>query len=226
VRTSDAMVHRIAAFEGGGPRIYDDGAGVKTVGHGHTENVPGTGWWVKGQNTRWVLTAAEQLQLLKVDLTRKYEPYVNQLLKAGVKLTQGMYDALVSLVYNCGGGAVAIGSTVGSALRRHDWDAASAGFLIWSKARIGGSGPPVVWPGLLERRKQERELFDEYTVPSYLTAGEATLARKLLDWRRRGVNVAGRAAAKRALHVKYNAIRKGSTKNRPKRRAFIRRIAY
>lgn len=225
MRASQAFYNEVALSEGPGPRVYNDGAGVMTVGHGHTgDDVPGNGWWIEGQKERHVLTPSEQMRLLKRDLWEKYEPALQALIRAGVKLTQGQYDALLSLIYNCGVGAISAGTTIGNALRRGNYYAAAAGFMLWNKAPRNGVGPPVVWPGLTTRRRRERDLFLANTIPSYMTAGERTAIRKLMDWRRRGTNVRGRSAMKAYLKARLKIIAKGTRANRAKRRSFIRKV--
>src|SRR2546423_225409 len=85
----------IEGFEGFVSHRYDDGTGVITIGYGTT------GADVSPLPT--FLTRAQAEQLLREKLVRKYEPAVNGL---GVPLNQNQFDALVSLVYNCGTGAM------------------------------------------------------------------------------------------------------------------------
>lgn len=133
----------IAQFEGCVLHPYRDAVGVWTIGYGHTAGV--------GPGTKPLPSKASALALLREDLDLHYAPPVAAL---PVKLSQNQLDALVSLVYNCGPGCIARGTTIGDALRRADWSAASAGFMLWTRA--GGN----VLPGLVTRRKKERALFD------------------------------------------------------------------
>jgi lysozyme len=139
----------IARFEGGQSRDglfhpYRDVVGVWTIGYGHTAGVSAASK---------PLTKAQALALLRDDLDHRYAPPVLALVKAGVPLTQNMVDALVSLVYNCGPGAIAPSGTIGRALRAHRFQDAANGFLLWCRA--GGQ----ILPGLRSRRIIERALF-------------------------------------------------------------------
>ena len=73
------------------------------------------------------------------------------------QLTQSMFDALCSLVYNAGPSTVAPGSTIGDALRKPvpDYYSAWAGFALWRKQK----GKDLL--GLARRRAEEMSLFLE-----------------------------------------------------------------
>jgi len=121
-------------------RAYLCPAGIWTIGWGHT----GTDVY-KGL----VITLAEAEDLLERDL-RTSEGYVNSLVK--VKLTQNQFDALVSFIYNVGGGAFK-GSTLLRLLNAGDYKGAADQLLRWDKAK------GKVLAGLTKRRQKERELF-------------------------------------------------------------------
>lgn len=121
-------------------RAYLCPAGIWTIGWGHT----GTDVY-KGL----VITLAEAEDLLERDL-RTSEGYVNSLVK--VKLTQNQFDALVSFVYNVGGGAFK-DSTLLRLLNAGDYKGAADQLLRWDKAK------GKVLAGLTKRRQKERELF-------------------------------------------------------------------
>jgi lysozyme len=80
-----------------------------------------------------------------------------------VELTQSMFDALVSLVYNCGPGAInpvrSKMPVIGRALRGGDYYAAWAGFASWRKQK----GKNLL--GLARRRAKEMVLFLEDGIP-------------------------------------------------------------
>lgn len=114
---------------------------VWTIGWGHTRGVqPGD-----------QITPEEADVLLREDLADA-ERAINRL---GLPLTQSQFDALVSLVYNVGGGAVSGNSTIGRALRRHRWYDAWRGFALWTKQ----SGSDL--RGLARRRAREMALYVE-----------------------------------------------------------------
>lgn len=119
---------------------YLDGGGVWTIGYGHT-----------GADVRGGLTIplSEAERLLTRDL-RVAEGHVNDAVK--VKLTQNQFDALVSFVYNVGGGAFR-SSTLLKLLNAGDYEGAANQLPRWNK----DNGKVV--KGLTNRRHEERELF-------------------------------------------------------------------
>lgn len=119
---------------------YKDGGGVWTIGYGHT-----------GADVREGLTIplSEAERLLTRDL-RVAEGHVNDAVK--VKLTQNQFDALVSFVYNVGGGAFR-SSTLLKLLNAGDYGNAADQLLRWNK----DNGKVV--DGLTNRRREERSLF-------------------------------------------------------------------
>lgn len=119
---------------------YQDGGGVWTIGYGHT-----------GSDVREGLTIplSEAERLLTRDL-RTAEWHVTRLVQ--VKLTQNQFDALVSFVYNIGGGAFET-STMLRLLNAGEYEGAANQFLRWNK----DNGKVV--DGLTNRRRKERELF-------------------------------------------------------------------
>lgn len=119
---------------------YLDTGGVWTIGYGHT-----------GVDVREGLTIplSEAERLLTRDL-RVAEKHVNEAVK--VKLTQNQFDALVSFVYNVGGGAFR-SSTLLKLLNAGDYEGAANQFPRWNK----DNGKVVA--GLTNRRHEERVLF-------------------------------------------------------------------
>lgn len=89
------------------------------------------------------------------------EEAVNRLieLNSSVKLSQSMFDALVSLIFNVGPSCVAVGSTVGDNLRNNMYYLACNGFFLWCKQK----GKDLL--GLARRRAKEMVLFLEDGVP-------------------------------------------------------------
>lgn len=117
-------------------------AGVLTIGYGHTGKDV-----VEGM----VIDHQEADRLLQVDL-EKFEKEVSKLVKVGI--TQNQFDALISFTYNLGASALK-GSTLLKKLNAGEYMAAANEFPKWVKA--GGK----VLPGLVTRRRKERELFLE-----------------------------------------------------------------
>lgn len=119
---------------------YLDGGGVWTIGYGHT-----------GSDVREGLTIplSEAERLLTRDL-KVAEGYINEAVQ--VKLTQNQFDALVSFVYNVGGGAFKT-STMLKMLNAGDYEGAAKQFPRWNK----DNGKVV--QGLINRRQKEQALF-------------------------------------------------------------------
>lgn len=96
-----------------------------------------------------VLSMAEVDDILAKDLTT-FERGVLRLCPEG--LTQGRFDALVSFSFNVGLGNLQR-STIRMKHNRGDFDGAAESFMAWTKA--GGKE----LPGLVKRRKHERDLY-------------------------------------------------------------------
>ena len=131
-------------FEGLRLKAYRDGAGVLTIGYGHTG--PDV---YEGQ----IVTELEAEQLLARDLASAIA-CVNAAVKFGVKLTQGQFDALVDFAFNCGRGNL-LSSTLLRMVNAGELAAAAAQFGLWIHA--GGA----VEPGLVTRRAAEAALFSQ-----------------------------------------------------------------
>jgi lysozyme len=133
----------VAKWEGWSPVAFLDTIAsppVPTAGYGHTGPDVHVGeHWSKTKGlrvlTRDLLTAARA-----VDRNVK------------VKLTIRQRIALISLVFNCGPGAVG-GSTLQRKLNAGNYLGAANEFLEWCHA--GGN----IVPGLLNRRREERWMF-------------------------------------------------------------------
>ena len=138
---SDSGLRLIEGFEGYSSTRYLDSVGVPTIGYDTTAAVVGT---VPATTTR------EQAEKwLRDSVAQKYEPAVNAL---GVPMTQNQFDALVSLAYNCGPGAM--GWNIGVHMRQRNYAQASADFMRY----VNAGGRPL--QGLVNRRAAERKLFD------------------------------------------------------------------
>lgn len=122
---------------------YEKARGIKTIGYGHVIR--------KGESFNEPMTQAEADALLLKDLA-EFEGYVRAYVK--VPLTQGQYDALVSLMFNVGPGNFRA-SSVYTSLKAGDYAAAADWFL--EKGLISQKG--VVLRGLVDRRERERAMF-------------------------------------------------------------------
>ena len=137
-----ALIKEFEGFPFGG-QPYLDAVGVWTIGYGHTADV--------GPHSRR-LTEREASRLLEQDLRRNYGRVIEALPVAD-DLNDNQVAALMSFVYNLGGGAVSPETGIGRALRARQWQRAADEMLRWNRA--GGR----VLPGLTRRRKAERALF-------------------------------------------------------------------
>jgi len=139
----------IAKFEGLRLKAYPDpGTGNEpwTIGYGTT--VYPDGRKVKKGD---VITKAQALEYLQHD-TRRFANAVGQVVS--VPLNQNRFDALVSFTYNVGISAFSR-STLLRKINAREYEAAEAEFDKW----VYAAGK--VLPGLVTRRKAERELFKE-----------------------------------------------------------------
>lgn len=145
MNTSEKGVALIRQSEGFSATPYQCPAGIWTIGFGSTFHVDGTPI-KRGDAT---VTIAQALDLLRATLMQ-YEAEVTRSVK--VPLTQGQFDALVSLTYNIGTGNFRT-STLLRKLNEGNYGAAAGQFERWDKA--GG----VSLPGLVKRRAAEKALF-------------------------------------------------------------------
>jgi lysozyme len=127
-------------------RIYRDVVGVRTIGIGHR---------IVDEDERKRfergITEQEAEDILRRDLA-----WVERSIaaKVAVPLAQGEYDALVSLVFNCG--PLPLHQTLGRILNMGEYDKARERFTDWIK----GGSPPVALPVLVARRAREQVLWD------------------------------------------------------------------
>ena len=131
------------SFEGLRLSAYRDGAGVLTIGFGHTGKDV-----YEGQT----ITDPQAEALLVRDMAFAVSCVNSWVDWKKVTLTQGQFDALVDFTYNAG-----VGSFRSSSLLRlvnaGDFTNAARQFGLWVHA--GGK----IEPGLVARRKAEMEMF-------------------------------------------------------------------
>jgi lysozyme len=142
--TSQDMIDKIKQKEGFRGSVYQDVAGIWTIGYG-TTFIDGIR---VGKNTPPIDEARGE-ELLKQDV-KLFEVAV----KVGVRvpITQSMFDAMVSLTYNIGPAAFRSSSVVRE-INEGNYDAAADAFRMWKFA--GGQ----VVAGLEARREEERSWF-------------------------------------------------------------------
>lgn len=141
-KLSKAGAAMICSFEGVRLKAYRDSGGILTIGYGHT------GADVKPGQT---ITQARALALFRKD-SGWAQAAVRKL---GLRLTQGQFDALTSIVFNCGAGILGKDRTLGAALDRKDMKAAARAFGLYVKDARGNT-----LLGLVRRRAAERKRFE------------------------------------------------------------------
>lgn len=146
---SDFGIDLIRSFEGLRTQAYLDSVNIWTIGYG-TIKYPSGKRVTKGD----VCTEAQAKMYMKNDL-KGFVAAINNLVK--VPLNQNQFDALVSLTYNIGEGAIA-GSTLLKRLNEGNYKEAAAQFDVWNKGKV--KGVLQVIPGLTNRRAKERKLFE------------------------------------------------------------------
>jgi len=139
MKTGTKGIELIKHFEGCELEAYKCAAGVWTIGYGH----------IKGVTPESVITQ-EQAEQMLVEELNEYEGYINDMVTT--PLSQNQFDALVSWVYNLGGGNLKA-STLLKVVNQGDFDGVPAQIMRWNKA--GGK----VLEGLTRRRQAEADLF-------------------------------------------------------------------
>lgn len=137
-----------AGFESFQPKAYLDPGGKLTIGYGHTAAV------APGQEC----TQPEAEEWLRQDMTWAVAVVNHTLDGAGVKVSQGTFDALSDFVFNVGSRAF-INSTFLRSIFKGDLESACASILLYCHDSKG-----EVLPGLVRRRRAEVKLID----PTYL----------------------------------------------------------
>jgi lysozyme len=118
MKTSERGIALITSFEKLRLHAYVDTGGVWTIGYGHTRGVREGDCITTMQATHFMI---EDLANAEHDVT---------VLTIDIPLTQSMFDALVSLVFNIGYPNFA-GSTLLKFLQTHQYMAAAGEFMRW-----------------------------------------------------------------------------------------------
>jgi lysozyme len=139
MKTGTKGIELIKHLEGCELEAYKCAAGVWTIGYGH----------IKGVTPESVITQ-EQAEQMLVEELNEYEGYINDMVTT--PLSQNQFDALVSWVYNLGGGNLKA-STLLKVVNQGEFDGVPAQIMRWNKA--GGK----VLEGLTRRRQAEADLF-------------------------------------------------------------------
>lgn len=146
----------IKAYEKFVPHPYKDVVGKWTIGYGNTYYPDGT----KVKPTDKHLTEAEAAELKQTIIDQDFSPAVNRIFAdeiAAGKISQNQFDALISLAYNIGIGALARSNSITKNIKAGRYDAAADGFLKYNNGTVNGKFGPI--NGLTIRRGKERALF-------------------------------------------------------------------
>lgn len=131
------------------PRVYNDVAGLPTVGYGHKL----TAAELANQSFKDGIDEATATRLLRADVATAVGA-VNR--HVSVALTPQQFDALVSFVYNVGSGNFQ-SSTALRTVNARDWAAVPAALAMFNKVRQNGQLVPS--NGLTARRAAEAAMF-------------------------------------------------------------------
>jgi lysozyme len=135
--------------------LYDnDGAGNTTIGYGHLVHPHKIDGDPSEEQFKYGITEEQADEILRDDV-RKAESEVNQ--RIHVPLTQNMFDALTSLMFNLGPGGFDK-ARMGPLLKEGDYLGAARDFERLDHMS-GPSGGMVVSAGLANRRRAEEQLF-------------------------------------------------------------------
>jgi len=155
MQMSENGLELLKQWEGFKLTVYNDSAGLPTIGVGHliTQSERNSGnIIINGVAVKYAggLTDQQVVDLLSQDV-QPAEESVNNGVK--VPLNQNQFDALVSFTFNVGGGAFA-GSTLLKVLNQKQYTEVPNQLLRWTKA--GGQ----VVQGLVNRRQNEIKLWN------------------------------------------------------------------
>ncbi|MBN8530387.1 MAG: lysozyme [Alphaproteobacteria bacterium] len=139
--TGEAGLDLLRRFEGFSAQAYRCAAGHLTIGYGHVVR--------QGEVYADGISEADALALLARDVVVA-EDAVRRCITA--PLNQAQFDALVSFVFNLGGGALQR-SSLRRKVNRQEHDEIPGEFLKW----VWASGKKL--PGLIRRRRAEAALY-------------------------------------------------------------------
>jgi lysozyme len=147
MKISENGINLIKKFESLRLHAYLDlgDSGIATIGYGTT--------FIDGRPVvmGMVITELQANEYLMKDIL-KFENSVNKLIS--VEISQKMFDALVSFVYNVGTSNFEK-STLLKCINKGQFDLASAEFEKWNKSQ------GKILKGLIRRRTEEAKLFSE-----------------------------------------------------------------
>ena len=150
MQISDKGLQNIIAYEGLELNAYKCPAGVWTIGVGHTGSVDGVPIG-KGM----IISEIQAMALLRQDI-RNIEQYLNRQSFAKI-LTQGMFDALVSFIFNVGTGAFQTSTMRRKLCLNAAPEEIAREFGKWVYGSVGGKKERLT--GLVRRRECEARMF-------------------------------------------------------------------
>lgn len=150
MKPSNNFNNLIRLFEGCFLKAYKDSVGIATIGIGTIKYPNGVA--VKMGDT---CTEDQAYEYLNHEVESKVAA-INKLL-TGIQLNQNQFDAIVSLTYNIGTGALA-SSTVLKLIKVNPIDPLiEQAWLMWNKGTVNGK--KVAIKGLTNRRVKEYHLY-------------------------------------------------------------------
>ena len=135
MQTSEAGIAFIKSNEGFAAKVYND-VGKPAIGYGHDLQ--------PGESYPEGISLDEADLLLRKDLAKRYEPFVNKMVPSDC--TQGQFDALVDFCYNLGPANL-------QTMLNHGWADVPNQIPRWDRV----SGAPNA--GLAARRQAEVAMF-------------------------------------------------------------------
>ncbi|HEY0462090.1 MAG TPA: peptidoglycan-binding protein [Pyrinomonadaceae bacterium] len=151
MKISQNCLDLIKKWEGFRMDAYLDPVKIPTIGYGTIRYPDGRKVKLGDQTSE-----PEAESFLKFEVDQMVKTLEKTL--AGINLNQNQFDAIVCLCYNIGVGGFQ-GSTILRKLKEGDFQAAAAAFGLWNKGTL--NGVKTALPGLTNRRREERELFEK-----------------------------------------------------------------
>lgn len=141
MRVSEGFIDHLCSLEGLRTTTYTDSGGVRTIGCGHTGSAVNRG----------SITRTDAYDLVRKDVER-FEACIHRNVTA--PLTQGAFDALVSLAYNMGCNGIMGTGVVQLVNQKRYQEAADKIRTVGLRDRKGN-----VLRGLITRRNIEADMF-------------------------------------------------------------------
>lgn len=134
---------------------YRDAVGVWTIGFGNTYYEDRR----KVSGSDKPISEVRASELKQNIINMDFAPAVNLLFADEIargQINQNQFDALLSLAYNIGVGAISKSSVL-RYIKAGNMTAAADSFLLWDKGTVNGKKQRLA--GLTRRRKDERKMF-------------------------------------------------------------------